>query len=136
MRFLLLVVTGGISWEAIRRLGEPGPVAGGTIIGVAAVGIVINTATALLFVSGRKGDLNIRAAFLHMTADALVAFGVVLAGVAILVTHWLWLDPAISLFINAMVVVGTCQLLKDSFNLAIDAVPEGIDFTSCPHLLS
>lgn len=124
---LLLVVTGGISWEAIQRLGEPGPVAGGTMIAVASVGVVINTATALLFMSGRKADINIRAAFMHMAADAMVSLGVVLAGIAILVTRWLWLDPAISLFINAIVVIGTWQLLKDSFNLAIDAVPSGIE---------
>ncbi len=124
---LLLVVTGGISWEAIRRFSNLGPVAGGTIISVAAVGIVINAATALLFMSGRKGDMNIRGAFLHMAADAVVALGVVIAGIAIQVTHWLWLDPAISLLINAVVVVGTWQLLKDSFNLAIDAVPAGIE---------
>ncbi len=124
---LLLVVTGGISWEAIQRLGEPGSVAGGTIVTVAAVGVVINTATALLFMSGRKGDINIRAAFLHMAADAVVALGVVLAGIAILITHWLWLDPVISLLINAVVVIGTWQLLKDSFNLAVDAVPSGIE---------
>lgn len=124
---LLLVVTGGISWEAIQRLGEPGPVAGGTMIAVASVGVVINTATALLFMSGRKADINIRAAFVHMAADAMVSLGVVLAGIAILVTRWLWLDPAISLFINAIVVIGTWQLLKDSFNLALDAVPSGIE---------
>lgn len=124
---LLLVVTGGISWEAIQRLGEPGPVAGGTMIAVASVGVVINTATALLFMSGRKADINIRAAFVHMAADAMVSLGVVLAGIAILVTRWLWLDPAISLFINVVVVIGTWQLLKDSFNLALDAVPSGIE---------
>jgi len=102
-------------------------VEGGIVIGVAAVGIVINTATALLFMSGRKGDINIRAAFLHMAADALVSVGVVLAGVMILVTHWLWLDPAFSLVINAIIIINTWQLLKESFNLAIDAVPEGIN---------
>lgn len=123
----LLLVTGGIAWEAIQRFSEPVPVAGGTIIGVAVVGVVINTATALMFMSGRKRDLNIRAAFLHMAADAMVSLGVVLAGIAILVTGWLWLDPAISLLISAVVIVGTWQLLKDSFNLAIDAVPAGID---------
>lgn len=124
---LLLVVTGGICWEAIQRLGEPVPVEGGAIIVVATIGVAINTATALLFMSGRKGDLNIRAAFMHMAADAMVAVGVVIAGMTIVLTHWLWLDPAISLLINAVVVIGTWQLLRDSFNLAVDAVPSGIE---------
>ncbi len=133
---LLLVVTGGISWEAIRRFSEPSPVAGGIMIAVAALGVVINTATALLFLSGRKQDLNIRAAFMHMAADAMVALGVVLAGIGIVLTHWLWLDPAISLVINAVVIIGTWELLRDSFNLAIDAVPEGIDLVAVRTYLS
>lgn len=123
----LLVVTGGIAWESIQRFRNPGEIQGGTIIGVAAVGIAINTATALLFMSGRKGDLNIRAAFLHMVADALVSVGVVLAGIGILTTGWLWLDPASSLIISAVIIINTWQLLKESFNLAIDAVPPNID---------
>ena len=123
----LLVVTGGIAWEAVQRFHNPGAVKGGTIIGVAAIGIAINTGTALMFMSGRKGDLNIRAAFMHMAADAMVSFGVVLAGIAILVTHWLWLDPAFSLVISALIIVNTWDLLKDSFHLAIDGVPQGID---------
>ena len=124
---VLLVSMGAIAWEAIRRFSDPGPVAGSTVIGVALVGIVINTITALMFMSGRKGDLNIRGAFLHMAADAGVSLGVVLAGIAILVTHWLWFDPVVSLIIVAVVVVGTWQLLRDSVNLALDAVPEGIE---------
>jgi cobalt-zinc-cadmium efflux system protein len=124
---ILLVAMGGISWEAIQRFSNPSPVAGGTLIGVAVVGIVINTATALMFMSGSKGDLNIRGAFLHMAADAMVSVGVVLAGIAIVATGWLWFDPVVSLIIVAVVVVGTWQLLKDSVNLALDAVPEGIE---------
>ncbi|MDP9357144.1 MAG: cation diffusion facilitator family transporter [Chloroflexota bacterium] len=123
----LLVAIGAIAWEAIRRFSDPGPVAGGTVIAVAAVGIVINTGTALLFLAGRKGDLNIRGAFLHMAADAAVSLGVVLAGFAILATGWRWLDPAISLAIVAVIFVGTWNLLRDSVNLALDAVPESID---------
>lgn len=123
----LLVATGGIAWEAVQRLLRPGEVAGGIVIEVAMVGIVINTATALMFLSGRKGDLNIRAAFLHMAADAIVSFGVVLAGGVILFTHWFWLDPAFSLVISALIVLNTWGLLRDSFNLAIDAVPSSID---------
>ncbi len=96
---------------------------------VAAIGIVINGVTALLFMSGRKGDLNIKGAFMHMASDALVAFGVVVAGGVILWTGWLWLDPAISLVISAVIVVGTWSLLRDSTNLALDAVPPGVDQT-------
>lgn len=124
---VLLLAMGGIAWEAIRRFSEPGQVAGVTIIIVAAIGIVINTITALMFMSGRKQDLNIRGAFLHMAADAGVSLGVVLAGIAIIFTGWLWVDPVVSLIIVAVVVVGTWQLLKDSVNLALDAVPEGIE---------
>ncbi|MBW4582739.1 MAG: cation diffusion facilitator family transporter [Tildeniella nuda ZEHNDER 1965/U140] len=123
----LLVVTGGLAWEAIQRFSKPDAVQGEIVIIVAAIGIVINTVTALMFMSGRQQDLNLRAAFMHMAADAVVSFGVVLAGIGILVTHWLWLDPAFSLVISALIIVGTWQLLKDSFNLAIDAVPEAID---------
>lgn len=118
---------GGIAWEAVQRFRDPGEVAGGTVIGVAAVGIVINGVTAWMFFSGRKTDLNIRGAFLHMAADAGVSLGVVLAGIAILVTGWLWVDPVISLIIVVVVVVGTWRLLQDSVNLALDAVPEGIE---------
>jgi cobalt-zinc-cadmium efflux system protein len=122
---------GAIAWEAIRRFSNPEPVAGLTVIGVAMVGIAINTATALLFMSGRKSDLNIRGAFLHMAADAGVSLGVVLAGVATIETGWLWFDPVVSLIIVAVVVVGTWQLLQDSVNLALDAVPAGIALLGC-----
>ncbi len=123
----LLVACGGITWEAIRRFGDPTPVAGGTVMWVAALGIAINAGTALLFMSGRKGDLNVRGAFLHMTADAAVSAGVVVAGVVILYTGWHWLDPVTSLLINAVIVWGTWGLLRDSTNLALDAVPVGIE---------
>lgn len=124
---LLLLAMGAIAWEAIQRFGHSEPISGGTVIWVAIVGIAINTITALLFMSGRHGDLNIRGAFLHMAADAGVSAGVVLAGVAIVLTGWQWVDPVVSLMIVAVVVVGTWQLLKDSVNLALDAVPEGIE---------
>jgi cobalt-zinc-cadmium efflux system protein len=123
----LLVATGGIMWEAIQRTLAPGEVNGQIVIGVAAIGIFINIGTAVMFLSGRKGDMNIRAAFQHMLADAMVSVGVVLAGVAILATHWLWLDPAFSLIISALIIVSTWKLLKDAFNLAIDGVPQHID---------
>jgi cobalt-zinc-cadmium efflux system protein len=126
---LLLAAIGGISWEAVRRFWEPQPTAGTTVMIVAALGVVINTATALLFLKGRKSDLNIRGAFLHMAADAGVSVGVVLAGWGILATGWKWLDPAVSLVIALVIFVSTWRLLKDSLNLAMHAVPEGIDPT-------
>jgi cobalt-zinc-cadmium efflux system protein len=124
---LLLIAVGAIAWEAIRRLSHPTPVGTTTIIWVAAIGIVINTATALLFMAGREGDLNIKGAFLHMAADAGVSAGVVVAGLAIAATGWMWLDPVISLVIVVVILVGTWGLLRDSVNLAMDAVPEGIN---------
>jgi len=124
---ILLVAIGAIAWEAIRRLLHPAPVEAGTVMWVATVGVVINAATAWLFMAGRKGDLNIRGAFLHMAADAGVSAGVVVGALAMRATGWLWLDPAISFAIVAVVFVGTWGLLRDSVNLAMDAVPEGID---------
>jgi len=124
---LLLVALGGITWEAIGRFSNPQPVHGMTVIAVAAIGVVINTITALLFVSGQKDDLNIRSAFLHMAADAGVSFGVVVGGIIIMFTGWFFMDPLLSLLIVAVILVGTWSLLRDSMNLAIDAVPEGID---------
>jgi cobalt-zinc-cadmium efflux system protein len=123
---LLLIAVGAIAWEAVRRLQQPEPVASGIVIAVALVGIGINTATALLFMRGRKQDLNIRGAFLHMAADAAVSAGVVVAAVLMQRTGWLWLDPAVSLGIAAVITIGTWDLLRDSVNLALDAVPEGI----------
>jgi cobalt-zinc-cadmium efflux system protein len=123
----LLVSIGAIAWESIRRFFAPDAVAAWTVVWVSLVGIAINAGTALMFMSGRKGDLNIRGAFIHMAADAAVSAGVVLAGFAILYTGWTWIDPTVSLIIVAVILVGTWDLLKDSVNLALDAVPEGID---------
>ena len=123
----LLVVMGGIAWEAIRRFSEPVAVHGGTVMVVAGIGIVLNAVSAYLFASGRKGDLNVRAAFVHMLSDAVVSFGVVCAGGVIVLTGWLWLDPAVTLIIVAVIVHGTWTLLKDSFRMALAAVPAGID---------
>ncbi|OPX34472.1 MAG: cation transporter [Desulfobacteraceae bacterium 4484_190.2] len=133
---LLIVALGGITWEAIGRFFDPKPVEGVTVIVVAAIGVVINTITALLFVSGQKHDLNIRGAFLHMAADAGVSFGVVVAGIIIMVTGWLLIDPLISLFIVAVILVGTWSLLRDSVNLAIDSVPKGIDMAGIKKYLT
>ena len=124
---ILLIAVGGIATEAIRRFEEPGPVSSGTVIVVAAVGIAINAATALLFMRGRRRDLNIRGAFLHMVADAGVSAGVVVAGLGIFLTGWAWLDPLVSLMIAAVILFGTWGLLRDSVNLALHAVPEDID---------
>ena len=125
--FILMVAIGGIAWEAIRRFNDPTPVGGQTIIIVAAIGVVINTITALLFISGRKHDLNIRGAFLHMAADAGVSAGVVIAGLVILVSDWMWVDPLVSLVIAGVILIGTWGLMRDALNLALDAVPRGID---------
>ncbi len=124
---LLLLITGGIAWEAIRRFNQPDRISGGTLMWVAAVGIAVNAATAMLFYSGRKSDLNLRGAFLHMAADALVALGVVITGGLILLTGWFWLDPIISLIIAGVILIGTWNLLSRSVSLALDGVPEGID---------
>ncbi len=124
--FLLLTV-GAISWEAIQRFSSPEPIAGKTVMVVAAIGIVINGVTAWLFASGSKNDINLRGAFLHMAADALVSVGVVVAGLVIFLTGWLWLDPLVSLVINAIIVVGTWSLLRDSIGMSMAAVPAYID---------
>jgi cobalt-zinc-cadmium efflux system protein len=124
---LLLLAVGAIAWEAALRLLHPEPVASGTVMIVAAVGIVVNGVTAALFASGRKGDLNIRGAFLHMVADAAVSAGVVVAGLVILYTGWLWLDPLASLVIVGVIVWGTWSLLRDSLAMSVDAVPASID---------
>jgi cobalt-zinc-cadmium efflux system protein len=124
---LLLAAVGAIVWEAVRRFREPQPVPGGTLMWVAGVGVAVNAATAWLFFAGRKGDLNIRGAFLHMAADAGVSLGVVLAGLVILRTGLTWVDPVASLLVAGVVFVGTWGLLRESVNLAIQAVPEGID---------
>jgi cobalt-zinc-cadmium efflux system protein len=124
---ILLLVTGGIAWEAIRRLADPMPVTGGIVAVVAAIGIAVNGATALLFASGRRRDLNLRSAFLHMAADALVTAGVVVAGVLIMLTGWLWLDPAVSLILSVVIIYGTWDLVKQALSLALDAVPQSVD---------
>ena len=123
----LLVAVGAIAWEAIQRFGEPAPVAGKTVMIVAAVGILVNGVTAWLFASGAKGDINIKGAFLHMAADAAVSAGVVIAGLVILYTGWTWLDPVVSLAIVAVIVWSTWGLLRDSLTLSLAAVPPGID---------
>jgi len=127
---LLLVAMGGLAWEAIGRLmsGDVSLQAQGvTIMVVAGIGIVINTATALLFMRGRESDLNIRGAFLHMAADALVSAGVVVAGALTLWQGWTWLDPVVSLGIAAVILWGTWDLFKQSLHMLFDGVPANID---------
>ena len=122
----LLVATGAIAFEAAQRLLHPAPVAGGVIMAVAAAGILVNGITAWLFAGGRKGDINVRGAFLHMIADAAVSAGVVVAGFVVTRTGWLWLDPATSLVIVAVILVGTWGLLRSSVAMALDRVPDRI----------
>ncbi|WGS23676.1 MULTISPECIES: cation diffusion facilitator family transporter [unclassified Bradyrhizobium] len=124
---LLLIAVGGIAVEAINRLREPTEVASWTVVWVAALGILINGGTALLFMRGRHTDLNVRGAYLHMAADAGVSLGVVVAALLIMATGWEWLDPAISLVIALVVLVSGWELARDSVSLALDAVPKGID---------
>ena len=123
----LLVSVGAIVWEALRRFKAPAEVAASTIIWVSLVGIAINTGTALMFRSGREHDLNIRGAFLHMAADATISAGVVIAGFIILWTGSYWIDPVVSLLISAVIIWGTWDLLRESTNLALQAVPRNIE---------
>lgn len=125
---LLFGAAGLIGWEAYQKLLEPVEVAGTTVMIVAGIGMVINTATALLFMKGQKEDLNIKGAFLHMAADAGVSLGVVVSGLLINVTGHMWLDPVTSFVILIVIVYGTWGLFIDSINLALDAVPKDIDY--------
>lgn len=123
----LLIITGGIAGQALQRLIAPEPSDSGIVIVVAAIGIAVNGGVAWMFMAGRKDDLNIKAAFQHMLADAAITAGVVVSGAIALATHWLWLDPAVSLVISVLIVAGTWGLLRNSAKLALQAVPGGID---------
>jgi len=124
---MLLVALGAIGLEAFERLMQPAPVDSATVVVVAAIGVVVNTATALLFLADRKRDLNMAAAFQHMAADAAISLGVVIAALAIAATGWLWLDPAVSLLIAAIIFASSWSLLRDSLDLSMDAVPPNVD---------
>ncbi len=133
---ILLIAIGGIVWEAIVRFSHPVPIQGGTVMLVAAIGVVINGITAWLFMSGNKDDLNLRGAFLHMAADALVSLGVVIAGALFIWTGWTWLDPAISLVIAVVILLGTWGLLRQSLHLSLDGVPASVELDSVKRYLS
>lgn len=122
----LLVAIGAIAFEAIHRLSHPQAIEGGTVMAVAAIGIVVNGVTAWLFARGGKHDINIRGAFLHMASDAAVSAGVVVSGFLVMRTGWLWLDPATSLVIVGVILIGTWGLLRRSLGMSLDRVPEGI----------
>ncbi len=132
---LLLFACGAIAWEAIRRLGAPPPVAGTTVIAVAAIGIAVNAATAWLFARGRAGDINIRAAYLHMAADAGVSAAVVVAGLLVLATGIRLIDPLASLLVVAVILWGTWRLLRDAVAMVLDAVPPGVDAAAIAEML-
>jgi cobalt-zinc-cadmium efflux system protein len=124
---LLLVACGAIGWEAVQRFAQPPAVASVTVMVVAAIGIAVNGLSAWMFVQGSARDLNIRGAYLHMAADAAVSLGVVVSGLVMLFTGWFWLDPLVSLAIVAVILAGTWRLLRESLQLALNAVPPQID---------
>lgn len=126
----LLVATGAIGWEAILRLQQPEPIAGVTVMVVAGIGILINGFTAMLFASGRKDDINIEGAYLHMAADAAVSLGVVVSAALIIWTGWLWLDPITSLVICATILWSTTSLLRGSIDMSMAAAPKGTDLAA------
>ena len=133
---ILLIAIGGIVWEAITRFSHPVPIQGGTVMLVAAIGVAINGITAWLFMSGNQNDLNLRGAFLHMAADALVSCGVVIAGAVFVWTGWAWLDPAISLVIALVILLGTWGLLRQSLHLSLDGVPASVELDAVRNYLS
>jgi cobalt-zinc-cadmium efflux system protein len=124
---VLLVSIGAIGYEALHRLMQPEPLPGKTISIVAAIGIVINTVTALLFLRDKDNDLNIRGAFLHLLSDAIVSAALVIGGIAIFYSHLYWIDPVLSLLVAIVILISTWQLLRDSLRLSLDAVPAGIE---------
>jgi cobalt-zinc-cadmium efflux system protein len=124
---LLCVALGAVIWESIERLGQPNPVSTLAVIVIAGIGLVINAATALLFMRNRRSDLNIKGAFLHMAGDAVISLGVVIAGIIMALTGWSWLDPLLALIIAVVILISGVSLLRESLDLAMDAVPRHID---------
>jgi cobalt-zinc-cadmium efflux system protein len=133
---LLMVACGAIALEAVHRFAQPEPVAGTTVSIVALVGVLINGFSAWLFVAGSKDDINVRGAYQHMAADAVLSLGVVIAGVVIMYTGWTWLDPAVSLVLVVVIVVGTWSLLKESIQMVLAGVPDSVDATSVTAFLA
>jgi cobalt-zinc-cadmium efflux system protein len=133
---ILLIAIGGIVWEAVGRFSHPVPIQGGIVMLVAAMGVVINGITAWLIMSGNKEDINLRGAFLHMTADALVSLGVVIAGAMFIWTGWAWLDPAISLVIAVVILWSTWDLLRQALHLSLDGVPVSITLDKVKNYLT
>jgi len=132
---ILLIAVGAISVEAVRKMIYPEPIGGTTMMIVAGIGVVINGLTAVLFMKGREHDINIKGAFLHMAADAGVSLGVVVAGLLINLTGFYLLDPIISIVIIVVITWGTWDLLRDSFNLSMDAVPKEINLNKVKECL-
>ncbi len=124
---ILLLSVGAIVYEAVQRFFEPQSLPGKTISIIAGIGILVNTVTALLFLQNKDNDLNIKGAFMHLMADAIVSAGLVLGGILIYFTGWDWLDPALSIIVGVIIVVTTWQLLKDSLRLTLDGVPQDIN---------
>jgi len=133
---LLLVAMGMLGWEAIHRLQDPNPIIAGTVMTVAAIGVLINGITAAFFMAGREHDLNVRGAFLHMLADALVSFGVVIAGAIYWWKGWTWVDPLTSVIIAVVILAGTWSLFKQSLHLMFDGVPDHIKLTDVRECLN
>lgn len=132
---VLLVAVGILGYESFNRLIHPQNVEGGVVAWIAAIGIVINAVSAMLFYRNRQKDLNVKSAYLHLLADALVSVGVVLAGIIITYTNWYWLDPAIGIAIMIVILISTWQLLKASFKMSIDAVPDGIELQQVKNII-
>jgi cobalt-zinc-cadmium efflux system protein len=124
---LLMVASGAIAWEAVHRITHPEPVAGSTVSIVALIGVLINGFSAWLFMAGSKGDLNVRGAYQHMAADAALSLGVVVSGLVIMYTGWTWLDPAVSLVLVVVIVLGTWSLLRESIQMVLAGVPDSVD---------
>ncbi len=124
---ILLIGVGAIVIEALHRLADPGPVIGPVMMWAAVAGIVVNGITTFLFARGRHGDLNLRGVFVHMAADTVLSLAVVVAALVIGATGWLWLDPALSLLLAAVIMVSSWNLLRESIGLALDAVPRRVD---------
>jgi cobalt-zinc-cadmium efflux system protein len=133
---LLMVACGAIAWEAVHRVAHPEPVAGTTVSIVALIGVAINGFSAWLFVAGSKDDINVRGAYQHMAADAVLSLGVVISGIVIIYTGWTWLDPAVSLVLVVVIVVGTWSLLRESIQMVLAGVPDSVDATGVTAFLA